>query len=92
MQRPSDGIPVAFQDSVDRCTVVSRPNLEKWSMTKFEIVWRNPEPVKHTTRRRSLESGSNHLLYVLQEFVDDGNLGYWTNVSDLEVLVGGFVA
>jgi hypothetical protein len=60
-------------------------------MAKFEIVWRNPEPVKHTTRR-SLERGNNHSLYLLQEFVDDGNLGYWTNISDLEVLVGGCVA
>jgi len=61
-------------------------------MAKFEIVWRNPEPVKHTTRRQSLERGSNHALYVLQEFVDDGNLGYWTTISDLEVLVGGRAA
>ena len=61
-------------------------------MAKFEIVWRNPEPVKHTTRRRSLERGNNHSLCLLQEFVDDGNLGYWTNISDLEVLVGGCVA
>jgi hypothetical protein len=61
-------------------------------MAKFEIVWRNPEPVKHTTRRHSLERGSNHALYVLQEFVDDGNLGYWTTISDLEVLVGGRAA
>jgi hypothetical protein len=62
-------------------------------MAKLEIVWRNPERVKHTTRRRhSLERGSNHALYVLQEFVDDGNLGYWTTISDLEVLVGGRAA
>jgi hypothetical protein len=61
-------------------------------MAQFEIVWRNPEPVKHTTRRRNLERGNNHSLYLLQEFVDDGNLGYWTNISDLEVLVGGCVA
>ena len=60
------------------------------SMAKFEIVWRNPEPVKHTLRRRhSLEKGSNHALYILQELVDDGNLGYWTTISDLQVLVGG---
>ncbi len=61
-------------------------------MPKFEIVWRNPEPVKHTLRRHSLEKGSNHTLYVLQELVDDGNLGYWTTISDLEVLVGGRAA
>jgi hypothetical protein len=62
-------------------------------MAKFEIVWRNPEPVKDTPRRRhSLEKGSNHALYVLQELVDDGCLGYWTTISDLEVLVGGRAA
>ena len=62
-------------------------------MAKFEIVWRNPEPVKHTQRRRhSLEEGSSQALYVLQELVDDGNLGYWTTISDLEVLVGGRAA
>jgi hypothetical protein len=62
-------------------------------MATFEIVWRNPEAVKHTLRRRhSLEKGSSHALYVLQELVDDGNLGYWTTISDLEVLVGGRAA
>ncbi len=61
-------------------------------MATFEIVWRNPEPVKHTLRRHSLERGSNHELYVLQEFVDDGCIGYWTTISDLEVLVGGCAA
>src|SRR5260370_37880897 len=33
-------------------------------MATFEIVWRNPEPVKHTLRRHILERGSNHELYV----------------------------
>jgi hypothetical protein len=61
-------------------------------MATFEIVWRNPEPVKHTTRRHSLERSSNYALYVLQEFVNDGDLGYWTTISDLEVLVGGRAA
>jgi len=61
-------------------------------MATFEIVWRNPEPVKHTLRRHSLEKGSNYALYVLQELVDDGCLGYWTTISDLEVLVGGRAA
>jgi len=61
-------------------------------MAKVEIVWRNPEPVKHTLRRHSLQRDSNHALYVLQELVDDGNLGYWTTISDLEVLVGGRAA
>jgi hypothetical protein len=61
-------------------------------MAKVEIVWRNPEPVKHTLRRHSLQRDSNHALYVLQELVDDGNLGYWTTIFDLEVLVGGRAA
>jgi hypothetical protein len=46
----------------------------------------------HPRRRHSLEKGSNHALYVLQELVDDGCLGYWTTISDLEVLVGGRAA
>ena len=61
-------------------------------MAKFQIVCRTPEPVKHTTRRRGLERGNDHSLYALQEFVDDGNLGYWTTISDLEVLFGGRAA
>jgi hypothetical protein len=61
-------------------------------MAKFEIVWRNPEPLKHTPRRHTLERDSSHALYVLQEFVDDKYLGYWTTISDLEVLVGGRAA
>ena len=61
-------------------------------MAKFEIVWRNSEPVKYTLRRHGLERGSNHALYVLRESVDDGHLGYWTTISDFEVLVGGRAA
>jgi hypothetical protein len=61
-------------------------------MEKLEIVWWNSERVKHITRRHNLERRGSHALYVLQEFVHEGNLGYWTNISDLEVLVGGCVA
>lgn len=65
---------------------------EEYIMTKFEIVWRNPETVKAAPRRHSLEPSDKHELYILQEFVDDGYLGYWTTISDLEVLVGGHAA
>lgn len=61
-------------------------------MAKFDIVWRNPEPVKQTPRKQSLEEGSDHTLYILQEFVEDGWLGYWTTICDFELLPGGRAA
>ena len=61
-------------------------------MTKIEIVWRNPEPVKQTQRMQSLEESSDHALYAVQEFVENGCLSYWTTICDFEVLDGGRAA
>jgi len=61
-------------------------------MTKIEIVWRNPEPVKQAQRKQSLEESRDHALYVVQEFVETGCLSYWTTIRDFEVLAGGRAA
>ena len=61
-------------------------------MTKIELVWRNPEPVKQTQRKQSLEESSDHALYAVQEFVENGCLSYWTTICDFEVLAGGRAA
>ena len=60
-------------------------------MPKFEV-WRNPQPVKASPRKQRLDKSIDHALYILQEFVEDGCLGYWTRVCDFEVLSGGRAA
>lgn len=55
-------------------------------MTNIEIVWRNPQPVKQTQRKQSLEESSDHAFYAVQELVEDGYLSYWTTICDFEVL------
>jgi hypothetical protein len=61
-------------------------------VTAPEIVWRNPNPVHRHPKRHSFERAGECARYVLQEFVMDGQVGYWAKVSDLEVLVGGRAA
>jgi len=61
-------------------------------MTNLEIVWRNTMPVSQHSRRQSHHVGVAGTLYIMQEFVDDGALSYWTTVSALEVLPGGRAA
>jgi len=61
-------------------------------MAILEIVWRNPRPVRYHSRRRSCKRESNRSLYLLQEFVADGFIGYWTTISALEMLPGGRAA
>jgi hypothetical protein len=60
-------------------------------MANLEIVWRNPDEVRrHPRRHTPLEKGRT--LYILQEFVGNDDLGYWTTISELEVLAGGLAA
>jgi hypothetical protein len=56
---------------------------------KLMIVWRNPDPARHTQRWQKLERRSGCSLYVIQELVAAGNRGYWATTSALEVLSGG---
>jgi hypothetical protein len=58
----------------------------------LEIVWRNPERMRSHRRRHSFECTGERTLYILQEFVEDGQAGHWTTISDLEVVVGGRAA
>jgi hypothetical protein len=57
-----------------------------------EIVWRNPHPVRAHRRRHSFEGASEHPLYIMQEFIEDGQNGYWMTISGLEVVAGGRAA
>jgi hypothetical protein len=61
-------------------------------MATLRIVWRNPDPVRHRSRRRSRQQENDRTLYILQEFVADGFFGYWTTISALEMLIGGRAA
>lgn len=61
-------------------------------MTTLEIVWRNPNPVRHHSRRHNSKHERDRTVYILQEFVTHGNLSYWTTLSALEMLAGGRAA
>ena len=58
----------------------------------LEIVWRNPDRVHAYRRRRNFERVGDYVLYIVQEFVEDGQTGYWATISGLEVLAGGRAA
>ena len=60
-------------------------------MTTLGIVWRNPSVPAHRSRH-TFERLAEGAMYILREFVRDGQLGYWTTISTLEVLVGGRAA
>jgi hypothetical protein len=60
--------------------------------TPLEIVWRSPQPPHSHPRRHSRERDAKRTHYVLQEFVQNGRWGYWTTISDFEVVVGGRAA
>jgi len=57
----------------------------------LEIVWRNPDTVR-ANRRHSFDGNGDPVRYILQEFVTDGELGYWSTISNLEVVEGGRAA
>jgi hypothetical protein len=61
-------------------------------MTDLKIVWRNPDPVRYRSRRRSCKQQKGRTLYILQEYMADGFFGYWTTISALEMLSGGRAA
>lgn len=61
-------------------------------LVSLEIVWRNPNRVRAHRRRHSFQGASEHPVYIMQEFIEDGQNGYWTTVSGLEVVAGGRVA
>ena len=60
-------------------------------MSKLEIVWCNPNPVQHERRWQPMSS-SNHSLYIVEEFVSEGEKGYWATKYSLEVVGGGCAA
>jgi hypothetical protein len=62
------------------------------NVASMEIAWRNPKQVRQNPRRHTFEHAGERALYILQEFVEDGQTGYWTTLSGLEVVVGGRAA
>ena len=58
---------------------------------KPSIAWRNPDAVRGR-RRHTVEGSGERRVYVLQEFVEDGDAGHWSRISDLEVVAGGRAA
>jgi hypothetical protein len=61
-------------------------------MTTLAIVWRNPNPVRHHSRRRNCKRESNRTCYIVEEFVVHRSLCYWTTISALEIVTGGRAA
>ena len=59
---------------------------------ELAIVWRNSAKVETYRRQHTLHHAGETPQYVLEEFVDDGLFGHWTQISDLEVVRGGLVA
>jgi len=58
----------------------------------LEIVWRNPNRMRARRRRHNFERNGECAVYVMQEFVGDGETGDWAIISGLEVLAGGRAA
>jgi hypothetical protein len=58
----------------------------------LEVVWRNPSRLRAPRRRHKFESTGEQIRCVLQEFVEDGHLGHWATLSNLEILAGGRAA
>jgi hypothetical protein len=61
-------------------------------LASLEIVWRNPHRVRACRRRHNLERAGECAVYIMQEFVEDGQTSYWATISGLEVLAGGQAA
>ncbi len=62
------------------------------NVTSMGIVWRNPNQVRRNPRRQCIEHAGESVVYTLQEFVRDGELGHWATISGFEVVVGGRAA
>ncbi|HEV2115686.1 MAG TPA: hypothetical protein VGR48_06665 [Terriglobales bacterium] len=60
----------------------------------LKIIWRNPQPVRHIQRWESVERAQDRSVYVVQQFVLDGEggNGYWTTECELQVIRGGTAA
>jgi hypothetical protein len=56
---------------------------------KFQIVWRNPQPVRRRHRSELLEVGSNSSLYAIQEFLSTGEHGFWSTICRLHIISDG---
>ncbi len=61
---------------------------------ELKIVWRNSQPVRHIQRWESVEKASDKSIYVVQEYVIDGEggNGYWATECELQVIRGGRAA
>ena len=61
---------------------------------ELQIVWRNPQPVRHIQRWESVEKAPDQHVYVVQEYVLDteNGAGYWATECELQVIRGGSAA
>jgi hypothetical protein len=57
-------------------------------MSTLEIVWRNPNPVAHSRRWQPVRGMDGRVTYLIQEFSYHGLVGYWSTISNLEILRG----
>ena len=61
---------------------------------ELKIVWRNPQPVRHIQRWESVGKAAEKSVYVVQEYVFDGDdgSGYWATECELQIIPGGRAA
>jgi hypothetical protein len=61
---------------------------------ELKIVWRNPQPVRHIQRWESVTKAPDRSVYVVQEYILEGDHGdgYWATECELQVLRGGTAA
>jgi hypothetical protein len=62
------------------------------TLAVMRIVWRNPAPVHHLRRWQTQRCELGRVVYLVQEFVCDGNRSHWNTRSRLEIIRGGQAA
>jgi len=48
----------------------------------LQIVWRNPKPVRHRQRWEPLRQGLESSIYLIQQFISAGEIGFWSTTME----------
>ena len=54
-------------------------------LPKLLVVWRNPQPIRCSRRWEMVKDLPNSTQYMVQEFLSDGELGFWYATFNLEL-------
>jgi hypothetical protein len=52
----------------------------------LQIVWRNPEPIRRRQRWELLRQGPDSRMYLVQQFVSMGEIGFWSTTWSLKLV------